>query len=157
MQQLDLQPWRRKVALGPDQEAGQTGSTAAAARRMESTSRRRLVPSTHGRCILIRTSVLSQERLLRAELCGEADIVAFPFSILCDRTMQECVECSIQSVQSGWVHGCKIFLSLSLQPLVWEEHRANRSDKGCRTVANFRAHYFVMLTTLCQCVLLVLW
>ena len=26
--------------------------------------------------------------------------------------------------------------------LVWEEHRANRSDKGCRTVAAFKAHYF---------------
>ena len=26
--------------------------------------------------------------------------------------------------------------------LVWEEHRANRSDKGCKTVAAFRAHYF---------------
>ena len=23
-----------------------------------------------------------------------------------------------------------------------EEHRANRSDKGCRTVAAFKAHYF---------------
>ena len=25
---------------------------------------------------------------------------------------------------------------------VWEEHRANRSDKGCKTVAAFKAHYF---------------
>ena len=26
--------------------------------------------------------------------------------------------------------------------LVWEEHRANRSDKGCKTFEAFKAHYF---------------
>ena len=25
--------------------------------------------------------------------------------------------------------------------LIWEEHRANRSDKGSKTVAAFKAHY----------------